>query len=74
MQKPDVKVGDVVQLSPKTKNAKYAFCMLTVSKVDENGVKGYVQAPGKDGKPGWHSYYRARWGEFERIGEAIWVM
>lgn len=73
MQKTELKKGDVVQLSPETTaNVMFRGCMLTVSKVREWGVQGYVQSLGKDGQTGGQAYYRSKWEDMELVGHAAW--
>jgi len=70
-----LKVGDVVQLSPEAcKNPMFQGCMLTVTETKDWGVQGYVQDLGKDMEPGGQAYYRATWGEIEKVGKTVWIV
>ena len=67
-------IGDIVQLNPETtKNPMFAACMMVVTEVKSWGAQGYVQALGRDGKPGGQAYYRATHEEMEPTeGVAPW--
>lgn len=69
-ERPRVVENDIVQLDPeKTENAAFAGCLMTVTKVREWGVQGYVQNAGTEGQ----AHYRAAWGTFETTGgQAVW--
>lgn len=69
----ELKVGDVVQLSPEVGNKMFAFAMMTVTEPKAWGAQGYVQALGEEGSPGGQAYYRAKWEEMEFVGKAQWV-
>jgi len=64
--------GMVVQLSPNVGNPMFAGCMMIISEPKSFGAQGYVQAFGKNGKPGGQAYYRATWDEMEYVGQAVW--
>lgn len=73
MNERELKVGDVVQLSPEVGNPMFAGCMMVVTEPKSWGAQGYVAGLGEDGKPGGHAYYRAKWEEMEYVGIAWWV-
>lgn len=75
MNKRELKVGDVVQLSPETcRNRMFAGCFLTVSEPKAFGCQGYVQCTGENGEPGGQAYYRPEWSEMEFVGSATFVV
>jgi len=76
MNQSELTIGDVVQLNPETcRNAAFAGCFMTVTEPKSWGAQGYVQALGRDGKPGGQAYYRAKWDEMEGpIGRAEFVV
>ncbi len=74
MEKRELKVGDVVQLGPNTKNPMFRFCMMTVSEPKDFGAQGYVQALGTDGEQGGAAYYRSAWEDMEFVGHAVWTV
>ena len=60
--------GTIVQLNPHTThNRMFAGCLMIVTELKPWGAQGYVQALGKDGKPGGQAYYRAIWEEMEEL-------
>jgi hypothetical protein len=67
--------GDVVQLIPGiVGNPMFAGCFMTVTEPKSWGAQGYVQALGKDEKPGGQAYYRATWEEMTApIGKAEYI-
>ena len=66
MKETQLSLGDVVQLSPETcRNQMFAGCFMTVTEPKSWGAQGYVQALGRDGKPGGQAYYRAQWNEMD---------
>ena len=73
MEAKELKVGDVVQLSPETSNKGFGGCFLQVTEPKSWGVVGFVQALGDRNQIGGRAYYRANWDEIEFIGTAIWV-
>jgi hypothetical protein len=75
VEKRDLKVGDVVQLSPETcRNRMFAGCFLTVLEPKSFGCQGYVQSTGDNGEPGDQAYYRPGWDEMEFVGAATFVV
>lgn len=73
MSPPSLASGDVVQLGPEVGNRAFAYSFMTVTELHLWGVQGYVQVLGtREDGPGGQAYYRAKWGEFERIGKAEW--
>jgi hypothetical protein len=71
---PRMAVGDVVQLHPhETKNPMFRGCLMVVTEPKEWGAQGYVQALGKDEKPGGQAYYRATWEEMIPVGYVDWI-
>jgi len=64
----DLKVGDIVQVTP-TKET-FGACMVVVTEVKSWGVQGYVQSAGVPGQ----QFIRLRFEDFERTGgKAVWV-
>ncbi len=73
----EIKPGIIVQLDPdKTENKMFSGCLMIVTKMKDWGVQGYVQALGKNGKPGGQAYYRAKFGTFFPVQNncAPWVL
>lgn len=62
-----------MQLSPECSSTLFAGCMMTITEVKHWGAQGYIQCPGRDGKPGGAAYYRAQWEEMELVGKAVWM-
>lgn len=68
----DYKLGDVVQLNEKTKNAAFVGCFMVVSEPKSFGAQGFVAIPGGvaanvvafQGR----AYYRATFDEMDFIG------
>lgn len=75
MEKQELQVGHVVQLSPETvRNLAFAGCFMTVTEPRSWGAQGYVQDLGTREKPGGLAYYRAQWEEMtDPIGFAQYV-
>lgn len=60
---------EIVQLNPeKCRNPMFSGCLMVVDEVKPWGAQGYVQALGKDEKPGGQAYYRAKWEEIVITG------
>ena len=76
MKATEIKIGDIVQLSPETcKNKMFSGCLMTVTEPKSWGAQGYVQALGVHEQPGGQAYYRATWDEMEPTGgRAEWVV
>lgn len=74
MEATELRVDDVVQLSPDTvRNRMFTGCMMIVTEPKPWGAQGYVQALGEHGNPGDLAFYRATWAEMELVGRAVWV-
>lgn len=73
MERYELEIGDVVQLSPQVGNPMFACCMMTVTEIKDFGAQGYVQSLGQKGEPGGQAYYRAKWEEMELVGKAVWM-
>ena len=64
----DLKVGDIVQVSPE--NECFGGCMVVVTEPKTWGLQGYVQSAGVPGQ----QYIHLKTDEFERTGGiAPWV-
>ena len=74
MEKRELEVGDVVQLTPDVENKMFAGCFLTVTEPKPWGCQGYVQALGEDGKPGGQAYLRPTWERMEFVGTAAFIV
>ena len=61
----------MVQLAPEGDHAFWG-CFLLVTEVKPWGVQGFVCMPGERGRPPGAAYFRAKWDQFEYIGEAAW--
>ena len=69
MKPRELKVGEIVQLSPEVcRNPMFGGCMLVVTEPKSFGCQGYVQALGADGKIGGQAFYRPSWEEIEPTG------
>jgi len=65
----DLKVGDIVQVTP-TKET-FGACMVVVTELKSFGIQGYVQSAGVPGQ----QYIRLKFDEFEFTGgTAVWVV
>jgi len=65
----DLKVGDIVQVTPDKE--MFGACMVMVTEVKTWGIQGYVQSAGVSGQ----QYIRLRFDEFEATGgKAVWVV
>lgn len=61
-----ISAGDVVQIAPGT-NGRFGGCLLTVGRVTDSGVDGFIDLPSV-------GRYRISCskGEFAYVGRAIW--
>jgi len=74
MKKQKLKVGDLLQLNPKTtRNKALAGCFMVVTDPKSFGAMGYIPSIGESGDNGGLAFYRAEWKEFELVGEAEWI-
>ena len=65
----DLKVGDIVQVSPDIET--FGGCMVVVTELKSFGIQGYVQSAGVPGQ----QYIRLNFSDFEPTGgRAIWVV
>ena len=65
----DLKVGDIVQVSPDKE--MFGACMVVVTEVKTWGIQGYVQSAGVSGQ----QHIRLKFDEFEATGgKAVWVV
>lgn len=72
MSQFDIKVGDIVQLTPEVKNRAFTCCLMVVTELKSFGAQGYVQGVGEShDSPGGEYYYRATWEEMEPTGGRI---
>jgi len=70
-----IKPGNVVQLDPENCiNPMLRGCFMTITETFDWGVMGYIQCTGQNKEMGGQAYYRAKIGEYELAGEAIWMM
>lgn len=74
MKKQELEIGEVVQLSPETKNKMFAYCFMVITESKDWGAQGYIQAFGENGEIGRAVFYRASFEEMELIGEAEWML
>lgn len=69
MTKDEIKVGDIVQVSPDKE--MFGACMVVVTELKSFGIQGYVQSAGVNGQ----QYIRLKFDEFESTGgKAVWVV
>lgn len=65
----DVKVGDIVQVTPDKE--MFGACMVVVTELKSWGIQGYVQSAGVAGQ----QYIRLKADEYEYTGgRAIWMV
>jgi hypothetical protein len=65
----EIKVGDIVQVSPDKE--MFGACMVVVTELKSFGIQGYVQSAGVNGQ----QYIRLKFDEFESTGgKAVWVV
>ena len=63
----DVKVGDIVQVTPDKE--MFGACMVVVTELKSFGIQGYVQSAGVPGQ----QYIRLKFDEYEPTGgKAVW--
>lgn len=71
----DLKIGDIVQLSPDVGNKAFACCFMVITEPKTWGAQGYVQGLGTREKQVGQAFYRAKWEEMELTGgRAIWMI
>lgn len=69
MTQDEIKVGDIVQVSPNKE--MFGACMVVVTELKSFGIQGYVQSAGVNGQ----QYIRLKFDEFESTGgKAVWVV
>ena len=69
MTQYEIKVGDIVQVSPDKE--MFGACMVVVTELKSFGIQGYVQSAGVNGQ----QYIRLKFDEFESTGgKAVWVV
>ena len=65
----DVKVGDIVQVTPEKE--MFGACMVVVTEVKSWGIQGYVQSAGVPGQ----QYIRLKFDEYEPTGgKTVWIV
>jgi len=74
VEKRELNVCDVVQISPEYKNQMFAGCMLTVTEPKPWGCHGYVQSLGENQQMGGQAYLRPRFEDIEFVGHAVFVV
>ena len=62
MTQDEIKVGDIVQVSPDKE--MFGACMVVVTELKSFGIQGYVQSAGVNGQ----QYIRLKFDEFESTG------
>ncbi len=68
MEKTELEVGDVVQISPEH-DEMFGGCFMIVSEPKAFGAMGYVHSPSVKGD----AYYRCAFANMELIGKAVFV-
>ena len=69
MTQDEIKVGDIVQVSPDKE--MFGACMVVVTELKIFGIQGYVQSAGVNGQ----QYIRLKFDEFESTGgKAVWIV
>jgi hypothetical protein len=69
MTQDEIKVGDIVQVSPDKE--MFGACMVVVTELKSFGIQGYVQSAGVNGQ----QYIRLKFDEFESTGgKAVWIV
>lgn len=75
----ELKIGDVVFLTPMGSIQTFARQFMIVTEVYSWGAQGYVRAlPKRDANgraryPGDKAYYKAEWDEMTLVGRAQWI-
>lgn len=72
MEKRDLKVGDVVQLSPDMENSFFPGCFMYVTEPKSWGAQGFVMIPASGTEPPGEAFFRAKWEDMEFVGRAAW--
>ena len=73
MEKQELEIGDVVQISPEVENCFFGGCFMLVTEPKSWGAQGFVAMPGSRGEMPGRAFYRAKWDEMEVVGRATWV-
>jgi hypothetical protein len=71
MLRRELRVGDVVQISPETPS-KFRGCFMLVTEPKSWGAQGFIAIPYGEDMPG-NAYFRCKWEDMEYIGPAVWV-
>jgi len=73
MEPTVLRVGDVVQINPATKNCFFPACLMVVTESRRWGAQGYIMMPHSRTEPPGLAFFRARWEEMEFVGHAVWM-
>lgn len=76
MERPELKVGDIVMIKPTFKTACFRGCLLVVTEPKSFGCQGFIQGVGPTFEEDGGQYYlRPNWDDFEVTGGvAPWVV
>lgn len=76
MDKPQLKIGDIVMIKPSFKTPCFRGCLLVVTEPKDFGCQGYIQGVGETFKEEAGQFYlRPAWDDFEVTGGvAPWVV
>lgn len=67
MEKAELKIGDVVQISPEH-DERFGGCFMQVTEPKSFGAQGFVKGPESG-----NYYYRCKFENMELIGKAEWI-
>lgn len=73
MEARELKVDDVVQISPELKDCFFPGCFMQISEPKSWGAQGVILLPkSRDEKP-LPAYFRCNFTDMEFVGRAPWV-
>ena len=73
MNKIELSVGDVVQISPDRPDDFFGGCFMLVTEPKSFGAQGYVAMPQSRGELPGKAYARVSFADMEYVGRATWI-
>ena len=73
MEKRDLQVGDVVQISPELPDCLFGGCFMLVTEPKPWGAHGFIAMPGERGELPGQAYFRCKFVGMEYVGFAPWI-
>lgn len=73
MTPSELRVGDVVQISPDLDNDFFPGCFMLVTELKSWGAQGFVSIPQSRTEPPGRAYARVGWADMELVGRAAWI-